>query len=717
MEGRPKGAELLRADTDWALSRFQVPENRQAYMELLTFLTADRAAPKALQINTQAFRKMALQVPELPSAMRTASLALDVSAAVFSHVVVTSEFIYPAMRDWMMAQEALLVTMRAVLANLDGAPPTVFAEVVMEFLNVVRGFEEATFVYSLVARMLAGDVTPPPGLQGRITQAPLNVEAMTDELYRFCTNEAMFMKVEQLSTHLRDRFHFGKPLRIPSGVMLSAASATGHTTVAGAKRLGSATKSVLSGVLGFGVAWSDCVTGRTPPEKASAACAELRANMAASAQTEARVKETTIAVKQQGVEMGSLAAGAVAGAAATALLPIATGTAVAAGTVGLISGLTSGGASLVGNAMAEGTSDKTGPGAWAWLKDNAQKVQGGMAAVSCRTIGFGCDKSAEIAADLAATQMMVPAALRLSGTVQSWTLLPLVNYLSCFVPGSNMTNEEMREYMNTKTDATATMKADEVDVRQLAFKESSTDLDISRASRNGLRALMYASKGRCELLTTKVLPWVSATAVYYRDQVAALFMGAWQQLSGIFTTFQSFLSSAFVSLLSAPAAAVGWLTTQFIAFFTSVTTATVGLGGAVTTASIASGAQILAMIAVYGPLALIVSFLLYKTLGPVLRRLIPGVRDLMEGVPVWRRPGYLENITGRMQAAVRKDGNALRQALADDLAAAPLELRDIKLMLATVENAIMTATQKREPDLSELVALHKRLRAELQPRA
>jgi hypothetical protein len=714
MATTPKGLSLLEAEAAWAMeTAFTATETRDAYMQLLRMLTSPgRQALPALKFDADRLRKLSLSVPELPRAIRTASLALDVSAAVFSHVVVTSEFIYPAMLDWMVAQDALLITMRGILGNLDQASPALLGQVVMDFLTVVRGFEEATLVYSVVARMLAGNVTPPVGLEGPITKTPLDVDTMTAELFAYCTTEGTVAKFDQVAVMLRDKFKFGVPLDAPTALKGQVTDRTSNS------RLRSAAKALGNGIVGFTKAMFECTLSNKPDEAVSTACRWLRDGKRTSDMMDVRRQMEMQLLAEKAAEQAKQVASTAGTTAVTVglmgvqsgILPVQIAGGVLA-TAGAVAGPVTG---LIADTAAANAGDTKAPGWWQALKDKFVTLRATTAIAGCAATS-DCEQHRQQAENLAALKILLPVSMTMARSLRSWTMLPIVSYLSCFVPYMHASNEEMGELLGIQRNPMPDIKLPtKEEVVQGAIDsydrpmggdipftastlttladlatESGSDSAITRLSINPWTGLLYASRKRCEMLKGGI-QWVTkeyGSVLYQTLAEAALWLA--NKIRPVLQPAWDWLPEEAREYLLIPHKWVERLLT--------------GLG--IGTGVAAYGLSIL----LYGVIAFLVYVLLLSLhaklsalFRPMLVRLFPSLRKMEDGYPIWREPGYMERITGEMQAQVRKDATALRGAVDNDV---PLELTDVKLLLGAVENAIATATAKKEPDLTELQAL------------
>ena len=165
------------------LRRFKFQNNRDAYEQILRYSEDSAAVPLTFPaVAPDVFAQYAAQFPGIGVAVNTAVLALEVSIVIVGNVWIASEYIFPAIRNWIEATDQVLPVFAQLLRLMPNSESKMEKRLterdVDAFLAAVRQMEEATLAYALCARLLGqklGKTEP-----GAWSNMAVDLQASTD---------------------------------------------------------------------------------------------------------------------------------------------------------------------------------------------------------------------------------------------------------------------------------------------------------------------------------------------------------------------------------------------------------------------------------------------------------------------------------------------------------------------------------------------------------
>jgi hypothetical protein len=686
----PQALRDADLDVQWAMRQFTLEDTRQAFKDLLALLYKDdRESVLGTEIvaNGDVFARNCARAAGLPSALKTFVIGVEVGAAVLGTMRVYSEFIFPALRDWVVAERDMMLELHALCAQLSQDPaatqqPFAFDTVAGEFVRAVHAFAEATLVYAVVAR-LCGNDPGGGGVRGLLTDQTVELNRATDDLTRFVGGEGLYTRPGAFADALRTRFGIGSPKSV---------------------------KALFVGGVGIGQRALACLMGGN----GAAACAALQTANSAFVRylSGGAVNVQTIgydaarAVMPQWVrEKASGAVQNVTSQAASAIGSLAgpVGAAVASTVAARAANAwTDAQASATASLDPLGSARSALSAFFGDLEGGAKLLyNGGWCA-----IGWGCADVQKDVATLLVRYIGAPHLLRVSDRIARVRELPVLGYVACFAdaglglldPGAAAEHHNLAflpsqaERAQAATDLVRRTGA--IDLLAAAFSgRPSTPKQTAWWHwmwGHKMEASVYANKERCDALRRAVKVVLMGGTVWYQASGMAAFVGG--------------IASATYTYVIAPA--MSWLAPMLPAEAVSVLSSVSGFVQ-FTVASLATPLMANLLLVVGVGVAAIV---LYK-LAPRLARLVAritgwkGLKDLIDGTRPWRDPAVMDKLLADAQRHLREGAAALKQFVVDQV---PVDLLDARLFLEAVNTALSTATS---PDDTQLLKdLQARLR-------
>jgi hypothetical protein len=336
--------------------------------------------------------------------------------------------------------------------------------------------------------------------------------------------------------------------------------------------------------------------------------------------------------------VAGIALGAATGTAALAALGVG---AVVAAPVALVTS-----AGMVGYAAWAGSAAndplQSGQSFTEWM--------GSYGSVASTTVlGFAGYKSAEqvmqAQMDLQETQVVIPMMKSVKSAVGLFRNVPVFKWMGC-----------VAQYYNVDPTLVVPTAAQE------AWNSAGPALQPTAMSMDPSLSGVAVSQRACNTIFATIT-WFGSWGVYFRGQILTLAEGMWGTLNGWFSTFFTAITSPIHAIVTYMLESMG----------------------------LAAGGMLSAglFIAVSGVAVCLVYFLTKRVLLPLLSRMWPAIRDLVQGVPLWRKPGFQNSLLLQMQKGMRQEQGALRAlAVSSELARVPLEFQDARLLLATVESSL-----------------------------